>query len=156
VDRALRHAGAGSSTASDTGDDDYAWGDPVALKDVVPGDILQFRDFNVTTTTTIDVTFEDGSGFVKKNELEAVRGHHSAIVDSIPGSGVLMVLEQRVKPLGKRVQSHRLPTQSGSPAATIVYKQMRNGSGKMMPAKVIETVTIVVTGKIWAYHPKAK
>jgi hypothetical protein len=153
VDRALRQSGArGSATTG--ADDDYVWGDPVELKDVVPGDILQFRDFTVTTKTEIDVTFDDGFGFADTQEKEAHRGHHSAIVESVPGSGALIVLEQHVKPLGKRVQKHRLPTQSSNPTSTTVYKQMKTESGKMKPAKVIETVTITVTGTIWAYRPK--
>jgi hypothetical protein len=31
-------------------DADYVWGAPVQLKDVIPGDVLQFRDFSITTT----------------------------------------------------------------------------------------------------------
>ena len=53
---ALGQAGAG--TSSDFGpmgaDDDYIWGDEVALKDALPGDILQYRDYEMTTTTTTD------------------------------------------------------------------------------------------------------
>jgi len=48
ADQALRHAGASSSTT--TGDDDnYEWGDVVEIKDLIPGDILQLRDWVVLT-----------------------------------------------------------------------------------------------------------
>ena len=32
---------------------DYVWGDTIDAKDAAPGDILQFKDFVVTVTTTI-------------------------------------------------------------------------------------------------------
>ena len=32
---------------------DYVWGDEVDPKDAAPGDILQFRDYVVTVTTTV-------------------------------------------------------------------------------------------------------
>jgi len=65
ADRALKSAGAKSS--ADYGltgpDDDYIWGNPVQFKDALPGDILQFRDYVMTTKTVIDVTFGDGAGW---------------------------------------------------------------------------------------------
>lgn len=54
ADRALRDAGARSSTTTGR-NDDYVWGDPVALNAVTPGDILQFRNYVVITKTKTEV-----------------------------------------------------------------------------------------------------
>jgi hypothetical protein len=153
ADRALRQAGASSSTTTGS-NDDYVWGDEVALTAVMPGDILQFRDYVVTTKTTTDVTFDDGSGSVDDQESDAVRGHHTAIVDAVT-SGAVVVLEQHVKPLGPRVQKHVVPIASIAPSITTAYKSMKNSSGAMKPAKVTITVTVTVRGTIRAYRPKA-
>ena len=64
ADRALRQAGAQSSADLGPMDDDadYVWGDEISdLKDVQPGDILQFRDFAVTTTVETETRYADGS-----------------------------------------------------------------------------------------------
>ena len=155
ADRALGQAGASSSTTTGE-DDDYVWGDPVALKDVQAGDILQFRDFTVTTRTDVDVTFADGSGSETWKERRARRGHHTAIVDAVRGAGVLRVLEQHVKPLGKKVQRHSVRSRSVSPVSKTAHKKMKHESGSMKTAKVVETKTITVSGQIWAYRPKKK
>ena len=60
---ALQKAGAGRSSdfGPTGGDADYIWGDEVSdLKDALPGDILQYRDFSQTTTTTTTAEFKDG------------------------------------------------------------------------------------------------
>jgi hypothetical protein len=49
ADQALSKSGANSSTTTGA-DDDYVWGDEIGIGDVIPGDILQFRDYEVTTT----------------------------------------------------------------------------------------------------------
>lgn len=155
ADRALRHAGADSSTTTGL-DDDYEWGDPIDVSDVRPGDVLQFRDFVVTTSTTVDVTFADGSGSVDETEVEALRPHHTAIVDAILGTQHLIILEQQVKPLGKRVQRHTIPTQDLAPVVKTTHKTMKHSSGRMMPATVITTTAISVSGQIWPYRPQPK
>jgi hypothetical protein len=95
--------------------DDYVWGKPVRINEVAPGDVLQFRNWIVTTKTEIVVRFADGSGYRDTDEVVARRPHHTAIVKHIGGGGVLQVYEQHVKPLGNRVQLHDVPTK-GSPA----------------------------------------
>jgi hypothetical protein len=150
ADRALHQAGAASSTTTGK-DDDYEWGDAVALKDIAPGDILQFRDYDVTTTIETKTSFEDGSGSTATTEKTAVRGHHTAIVDTV-SPGAVVVLEQHVKPLGKRVQRHTIPLRDASSVTTSV-KHVKKG-GRTQSVKTITKTTVTVSGKIWAYHPK--
>lgn len=66
VDEALRWAGAKSGDSYPDnldargkikGEADYVWGAPIRdLKDVQPGDILQFRDHKITIKTTTKIT----------------------------------------------------------------------------------------------------
>jgi len=99
VDRALRHAGARTSTTTGK-NDDYVWGTPITLEQVVPGDILQFRDFVVTTRIERTVRFPDGTGYRDDDLTFARRPHHSAIVHHVNGGGVFRVYEQRVSHWG--------------------------------------------------------
>lgn len=62
ADQALRNSGAASSATTGR-QDDYVWGDLVPLHQLIPGDILQFRNHVMVVTTTTSVTFEDGSGW---------------------------------------------------------------------------------------------
>jgi hypothetical protein len=152
-DQALRKAGAKSSTTTGP-DDDYVWGEAVALKDVVPGDILQFRDFDIVTETEITITFEDGSGTVEQKKWTASRGHHSAIVEHVLGAGALRILEQHVKPLGPKVQLHTIQT-VGVPTTTKTTKETKkHKSGRMQAATVVTTTTITVSGDVKAYRPQ--
>ena len=136
-------------------DDDYVWGDEVALKDVIAGDILQFRDFEVTITTDTVATFADESETTDSEEAQE-RPHHTAIVDAVLGGGRFQILEQNVKPLGKRVQRQLLYTQDVDPAETTVRKTLKAPSGGYLAATVVKTVTVTVSGTIWAYRPKAR
>jgi hypothetical protein len=68
ADQALRQAGAQSSTTTGA-NDDYVWGKEVPITTVVPGDILQFRDYVVNTVITTKATFIDGS---YRGRLEAL------------------------------------------------------------------------------------
>jgi hypothetical protein len=153
ADRALRDAGASSSTTTGK-NDDYVWGDPVALQAVAPGDVLQFRNYVVTTKTRTDVTFDNGSGYVKDEVIDAIRGHHTAIVEAVV-PGALLVLEQHVKPLGPKVQRHTIPIVPSPPVNTTTHRMMKQPSGgSLKPATVLTTVTIMIRGTVWAYRPK--
>ena len=148
ADRALRQTGAQSS--ADLGpmndDADYVWGDEISdLKDVQPGDILQFRDFAVTTTVETETRYADGSSETSTTEETFTRPHHTAVVSEVKSGGLLKVLEQNVAPAGKKVQLHNLNTKDVAPASKETQKQK---------AKVIVTTTIAVSGTIWAYRPK--
>jgi hypothetical protein len=119
--------------AASSGNDDYTWGKPVSLRDARPGDILQFRDFNTTTTV---------SSGMSESTMTDMRDHHTAIVEQNLGS-VLVVLEQNVPPMGRVVQRNRIPiesmTYSGDPGG--------NDIGRVR-------TTVQVEGSIKAYRPQ--
>ena len=126
-------------------DADYVWGDEVSdLKDVQPGDILQFRDFTVTTTVETETIYADGSSDIATQEKHFTRPHHTAVVSEVKSGGMLKVLEQNVAPGGKKVQSNTLNTKDVPAGSTHV-------KGKN---KVTVTTTVTVSGTIWAYRPK--
>lgn len=154
ADQALRNAGARSSTTTGA-DDDYDWGDAVELSGVRPGDILQFRNFEIVTSTETKTTFLDGSwqGQTRKNVL--TRPHHTAIIETVWGDGVFGILEQNAKPAGKKVQRQRIATKSAAPVTTTESRSVKKG-GKPVPATIRTIVTVEVRGTIRAYHPQAK
>lgn len=157
ANKALLQAGAG--TSSDFGpmgsDDDYIWGDEVALKDALPGDILQYRDYVMTTTTTTDVTFSDDSGSNDSVSVPVNHPHHTAILSTNPGTGVLKVLEQNYKSHHEPVRSSTIRWKDAPTTTTTTRKQMKRGdNGKMELAVVVVTVDVSVTGTLKAYRPK--
>ena len=94
-------------------DADYVWGDEISdLKDVQPDDILQFRDFAVTTTVETETRYADGSSEASTTEETFTRPHHTAVVSEVKSGGLLKVLEQNVAPAGKKVQLHSTPRTS--------------------------------------------
>jgi hypothetical protein len=148
ADRALRQAGAQSSADLGPMDDDadYVWGDEVSdLKDVQAGDILQFRDFTITTTVETETRYPDGSSETSTSESTFTRPHHTAVVSEVKSGGLLKILEQNVAPVGKKVALNNLNTKDVAAASKESQKQN---------AKVIVTTTITVSGTIWAYRPK--
>lgn len=156
-ERALKNAGA--MTSNDLGpveeDSDYIWGESKEVKDVEPGDILQLRDHLVTRTTVTSVEFPDGSGWDKTHESTAKRGHHTAIViGTLDRNGAVRTLEQHVKPKGDVVQRLRLYTRDVPTTVTTERaKRKHPRTKKLQMAKVTRTVTVKVTGSIWAYKP---
>jgi hypothetical protein len=134
VNRALRAADA--RTAADYGpvspDADYIWGTSVALADLRPGDIIQFRDYTYERVTVID----DDSGTTTEEHAED-RPHHTAIVQSVDGGGAVTVWEQNA-PEGSAVRRTQLFFTSG-----------RTTSGN-------RTTRITVRGTFWFYRPEAR
>ena len=130
ADRALR--GAGAKSAADFGritdDADYVWGTSVALADIRPGDIVQFRDYQYSWR--IDRT--DGSF----QEEAGGRPHHTAVVERVGANGVLTVLEQNVE---------------GSPVGR---KRLHVASGTFTSGN--ETTTVTISGTLWFYRPQAR
>jgi len=144
ADKALRHGGAKSAAdyGEITPDADYVWGKSVNLKDVQPGDILQFRDheFWVTTTTTTKTTLRSGQTETRTEvkEMHQTRGHHTAIVSRILKDGAIEVFEQHVKPLGPKVQKHVIQTRD------VAWTKDNTG------------VKVRTRGTIWAYRPQPR
>jgi hypothetical protein len=151
ADRALRHAGARSSTT--TGEDDnYDWGTPVnPVQAVIPGDILQFRNYTVKTTMT--TKYPDQS---TDSTFEIIgRPHHTAVVAANNGAKGLVILEQNLFK-GTPVQRNVLHLVSG-----VIKKESKTISepgpgGKKQLVAVEVTTTVEVTGQIWAYRAQAK
>jgi hypothetical protein len=156
ANKALLQAGAG--TSSDFGpmgaDDDYIWGDEVALKDALPGDILQYRDYEMTTTTTTDVTFADDSGWVDAPFVTVGHPHHTSVLSKNPGTGAVTVLEQNYKGNKEAVRSSTIRWKSSSTSTTTRKQMKRQDNGKMESALVVVTVDVTVTGTLKAYRPK--
>jgi hypothetical protein len=45
---------------------------------------------------------------------------------------------------------------SAGPLVNTETRSMKDPSGKLRRATVVETTTVTVTGKVWAYRPRAK
>jgi hypothetical protein len=159
-EEALRRSGAmTSSDLGDVGDDtDYVWGDAVAVKDVIPGDILQFRDHVATITTTATYTFADGTTETVTQEETATREHHTAIANgTLQFDGSLRTFEQHTEPKGDVVQNLKVYTRNVAPHAITGHERRRYPhSTRIENVKFAKTVKVTVSGTIWAYRPKPK
>jgi hypothetical protein len=143
ADLALLHAGAKSAPAYGeiTGDADYVWGQPVALRDAQPGDIVQFHNFSLKTTITGTVMSPYGGYGTSQRWETDEREHHTSIVERNLG-GTLILLEQNVEP-GLVVQRTTLAIASGTV----------QGSPDGLPADA--TTTFEVSGDAHVYRPQA-
>lgn len=170
-EEALKNSGA--QTSGDFGDlnnklyKDYRWGKSEDLADIKRGDILQFRNHLVTTTTKSTYRFMNGDEVIVTQPAFAKRGpQHSAIADAnLDADGSVRTFEQHVRPGGDVVQSLKLYTRdvpevvtTPEPSDKPVFAKLKNPTTrKLENAKLTKTaVTITVSGKIWAYEPMAK
>jgi len=166
AEQALAHAGAKTSTDlsanGQVGDDeDYVWGDVKSdVKDAVAGDIIQMRDYVVTTTTETEYTFDDGTVDTDTQAASVERPHHTAVVVAGPDqNGVIKTLEQNVKPSGKVVQNKKLYTRDVDPVVKNSRGRHLNPTSKKVEnCKIQTTVTITVdpSGTLWIYSPTDK
>ena len=155
ADTALRRAGARS--ASDYGtitpDADYRWGNAVNLRQLIPGDIIQFRDYEVIiTTVTTTRTETGGGGWSEETNTQTEtqsRPHHTAIVDNVLANGVTSVLEQNVGTgsLRKTVQRNTLYFQSYSVPSSVT----RRGNTTTTVRQQVQ-----VSGTFWFYRPQSR
>jgi len=131
ADQALKKAGAKSAAdyGTITDDADYKWGKQVSLADAKPGDIVQFRDYEVTRREEK----EDGSW----KERTEKRPHHTAIVRSVDGNGLLTVIEQNA-PKGSAVRKIQL------------------GFSSTSFSKDKTTTTLTTSGAVWFYRPETR
>jgi hypothetical protein len=134
ADRALRHADARSARdyGPATPDADYVWGTPVALADLRPGDVVQFRDYRYDR----HVVEESSRGTTTTDDFQE-RPHHTAIVQSVDGHGAVTVWEQN--------------SPDGSP---VVRTQLFFSGGTTTSGH--KTTTISVSGTFWFYRPEAR
>ncbi len=140
----------------------YVWGTVKQIADAKGGYILQFRNYNWESSSTIDVTFADGSGSVDTSSKSESRPHHTAIFSnvvyiSIKGVAVptplVEVIEQNA-PVGSNVHKTILCLKS-IPKKTVTTKEQRkDSSGKLQTATVKTTTEHKVTGTIWIYEAK--
>jgi hypothetical protein len=161
ADQALRSAGARSAAdyGAVTDDADYQWGNSVQLANVEPGDVLQFRDYEVTreVVVTTTKTFRDGSTDETEQTTSTVYGrpHHTAILSAKLTGGRLRILEQNAPPIGsstlERVVRSREIETTGSTNTTNAVRQESDGV-----VTIETTTTITVTGTIRAYRPQAR
>jgi hypothetical protein len=115
ADQALHSVGARSAPdyGEITAEADYVWGQPVPLSQAQPGDIVQFHNFNVTTTIIATTRQLDGRTYTTQSWEQDQREHHTAIVEQNFGTS-LSLLEQNVEPLGMRVQRTIVPVVSAT------------------------------------------
>lgn len=153
ADLALKSAGASSSTTKGK-HDDYVWGEPIGVYQVSVGDILQFRDHLIVIRTDRTITFDDDDIYDEWWEERHRRPHHTAVVAAFQPPSSVVVLEQIPK---KKVLRNTVYLSSGALPTTTTFRSVKDKrSGKMRHAKVEERITLTVTGKVWAYRPKAK
>ena len=136
AEAALRQAGARDFSAYPDSGDDYVWGRPIPLSEARPGDILQFHNFTIRTTTTTASFF--GQAAVDEGWQLDSRDHHTAILEENRG-GILEILEQNAPPAGRAVQLTEIPV-----ASMVRTVQSQDGP---------QTQHFEVSGEIHAYRP---
>jgi hypothetical protein len=165
VVQALLEAGAKTnrdfgSTADDV---DYVWGAPVNPIAVEPGHILQFRNHTVRIKTVIKRSrrYTDGrketSPEIEEDETIIQRPHHSAIVMSKKGNGVVEVAEQNQedevgKEAVKTTEFRDVPLVGRNVAPK---REVYTEPGGITVTQTT-TVSVAVSGKVWAYCPVKK
>lgn len=140
VDKLLRDLG--GKSAGDYGplskDADYDWGDGIMLESIQPGDILQFRNHLVHSST---LQLLDSGKWFQTAESTATRPHHTAIVISVAKDGVTVV-EQNVWPDPKKVRTSVIPKLDEGEDTRWIDKEHK--------------IKLKVTGSVRAFHPVPK
>lgn len=125
-----------------TPDADYAWGREVPTTELLPGDVIQFRNYRVTVRTTTDVAGGDNNW----TEAEQERPHHTAILIATGEHGRMSVYEQNVENV-RRVRSSELYWISSE------FVESRNTT----PAGTTTvTKNVTVTGTLTFYRPQTR
>jgi hypothetical protein len=127
------HAKSAKDFGTVTPDADYVWGTAVALADLKPGDIIQFRDY--AFVKRVDTETADGGS--RWQEWTGDRPHHTAVVQSVGASGAVMVLEQNA------------PEGSAVTRTELYFSSVTTTSGRT-------TTTITVSGTVKFYRPAAR
>ena len=140
VDKLLRDLG--GKSAGDYGtltkDADYDWGDGIMLDSIQPGDILQFRNHKVYSST---LQLLDSGKWFETAESVATRPHHTAIVVAVAQDGVAVV-EQNVWPDPKKVTRSVIPKLDEGEDTRWIDKTHK--------------IKLKVTGSVRAFHPVPK
>ncbi|HET9954421.1 MAG TPA: hypothetical protein VFQ61_07950 [Polyangiaceae bacterium] len=140
----------------------------IKLSEVTPGDIIQFRDYSMEKTTVVSVLYPPLPGGAKLDEnpveesvnTESVsEPHHTAIAKSLYSKMRLTVLHQNFGDAGMVVQSTSLALASipASKSTTVGTRTLEIGGKQVkLAVKITTTVTVDVSGTIWAYRPIKK
>jgi len=140
VDKLLRDLG--GKSAGDYGplskDADYDWGDGIMLDSIQPGDILQFRNHVVHSSTLQRL---DSGKWFQTAESTAKRPHHTAIVLAVAKDGITVV-EQNVWPDPKKVRTSVIPKLDEGKDTRWIDKEHK--------------IDLKVTGSVRAFHPVPK
>ena len=149
ADQALRAAGAKSAAdyGPVTATTDYIWGSAVQFSSAQAGDVIQFRNYRCTITTTTRRDYS-GGGFDESTETQTQeRPHHTAILQSVGSNGQLTILEQNVGTGTNRrtVQSNQLSFQTVN-----LPPRVTNEGGTRTTVRV----SIQVSGRVWYYRPQ--
>lgn len=153
ADTALKKAGAKSASnyGTITANANYRWGNAVNLSKLLPGDIIQFRNYKVTITTVTKTRTNTGGGgstteTTIQTETES-RAHHTSIVGSVGKNGVVSVLEQNVG-----TGSSKRTTQKN----TLYFETYKVPESVTTKGKTTVTVnrSVNVGGKFWFYRPQ--
>lgn len=158
VEGATVQAGGKSSrelTPSFSDDADYVWGDIVSLGAVVPGNLLQFRNYQWVSNTIIKFIFSDGAYEILPTGASESRPHHSAIVDAVNASGTVIILEQNVPPGAPVTRKELRLTSLSRPMRVTQERRNHPQSGRSEIARVETTINEIVTGQVWAYQSKS-
>ena len=153
ADQALKKAGAKSASdyGAVTANANYRWGNSVNLLKLIPGDIIQFRNYKVTITTiTKTRTNTGGGGWTDNTNTQThseSRPHHTAIVASVGKNGVVSVLEQNIG-----TGSSKRTTQNN----TLYFETYKVPESVSTKGKATVTVNrrVKVSGKFWFYRPQ--
>ena len=141
VDKLLRDLG--GKSAGDYGplskDADYDWGDGIMLDSIQPGDILQFRNHLVHSST---LQLLDSGKWFQTAESTATRPHHTAIVVAVAKDGSVTVVEQNVWPDPKKVRTSVIPKLDEGKDTRWIDKEHK--------------IELKVTGSVRAFHPVPK
>ncbi|HVP52319.1 MAG TPA: hypothetical protein VMT05_09435 [Terriglobales bacterium] len=164
ADQVLRDAGAKSAPnygkVTKSEQQNYQWGTkPIDPKDVKPGDVVQFRDHEITIrhVTKTTKTLPGGGKSVSTSEKDEShwRGQHTGIVLSKNADGSLNVAEQHVKDpstgkLSETVRQNKVYTEDTVEKHTPKHYTEKGG----IEVEEQTTDTITVKGTIWPYRPE--
>jgi hypothetical protein len=149
---ALRSAGLVGSGSPLDSDAFSAWGEPIALEQARPGDVLQLRDYALVVTTLHATHFDDGTTRQRREETSRSYASHIAIVAARPEERSVAVLEQA----GARVQQRVIVLRDCGPIVQRAFSWEPDALGRLCPATLVQSTVLRVTGTARVYRPKAR
>jgi hypothetical protein len=166
ADLALKSAGA--KTASHFGkvvqEADYVWGKLTDLKDVLPGDIIQLRDYQATLARDYKLAAGqsiNGMMFAGWKQVDVIKHeHHTSIVSAKEGTAKLLVVEQKVTDpetgkLSEMVRKNVLYVRDAQFTQGPETITVKDNQGQQVQLQTESgTIDVTVKGTIWVYRPQ--